>query len=198
MIHPDTRLADLGEPLGISLVAARRIPKGTVTWAHDPLDRILPAAQVASLPALFDSLTIRFAYRNAQGDYVLAWDDTRFMNHSCEPTCAMTRFGFEIALRDIEAGEQLTNDYAMLHLESEERIDCGCGYALCRGAISASDQHGLQPVWDAWIDGALASFEAVDQPLSALLSRAQIRDAFAHYRLSADPATPHTRHAAPV
>lgn len=191
MIHPDTRLADLGGPLGISLVATRRIPKGTVTWAHDPLDRILPAAHVASLPPQFDSLTIRFAYRNAQGDYVLAWDDTRFMNHSCDPTCAVTRFGFEIAVRDIEAGEQLTNDYAMLHLEPEERIDCDCGHALCRGAVSAPDQHGLQPVWDTWVGEALACFEAVDQPLSALLSLAQIRGAFAHYRAQA-------RHAAQV
>jgi uncharacterized protein len=186
MIHPNTRLTDLGDPLGISLVATRTIPKGTVTWAHDPLDRILPAAQVASLPALFGSLTIRFAYRNAQGDYVLAWDDTRFMNHSCEPTCAMTRFGFEIAVRDIAAGEQLTNDYAMLHLETGERIDCGCGHATCRGAISAADQHGRQAVWDEWVREALACFGAVDQPLSELLSRGQIRAAFAHHRPHAD------------
>ena len=181
MIHPDTTLEHLGEVLGVSLVATRPIPRGTVTWARDPLDQLLPAATVAALPPLFTALRIRFAWRDARGDYLLPWDDTRFMNHSCAPNCAVTRFGFEIAVRDIAAGEPLTNDYAMLHLEQDERIDCACGAAACRGVVSHVDQARLEPQWDTWIHAALAGFDAVPQPLAPLLSAAQVRDARARH-----------------
>jgi hypothetical protein len=181
MIHPHTTLDHLGEVLGVSLVATRPIPRGTVTWARDALDQLLPAASVAALPPLFADLRIRFAWRDAGGDYLLPWDDTRFMNHSCEPNCAVTRFGFEIAVRDIAAGQPLTNDYAMLHLEEDERIACACGASACRGMVSHADRARLAPQWDALINAALAGFEAVPQPLAPLLSNAQVGDARAHY-----------------
>ncbi len=185
MIHPDTTLEHLGEVLGVSLVATRPIARGTVTWARDPLDQLLPATRVAALPPLFADLRIRFAYRDAHGDYLLPWDDTRFMNHSCEPNCALTRFGFEIAVRGIAAGEPLTNDYAMLNLEEDERIACACGAPACRGLVSHADQARLAPQWHRWIAAALDGFEALPQPLAPLLSPAQLQQAQAHYGAAA-------------
>ena len=182
MIHPHTGLLDLGEPLGIALVATQCIPRGTVTWARDPLDQLLPAALVASLPPLFAQLRIRFAYPDADGAWLLPWDDTRFMNHACEPNCALTAFGFEIAVRDIAVGEPLTNDYAMLNLAPDERIDCACGSARCRGSITFRDQRALAPAWDAWIADALRVADSVDQPLGLLLAPGAMQAAASHHR----------------
>ena len=42
------------------------------------------------------------------------------MNHSCQPNCAGTELGLEIALVDIEIGDELTNDYATLGISTTE------------------------------------------------------------------------------
>jgi len=181
LIHPDTTLAALGDPLGIALVATQPMPKGTVVWAQDELDRVLPAAQVERLPALFGQLRIRFAYRDTQGDYRLPWDDTRFMNHSCEPNCVVTAFGFEIAVRDIAAREPLTNDYASLHLEDDERIECACGAPRCRGSVTSRDFAPLSHEWYASVRDALSHAASVPQPLRPLLAAGAWDAALAYY-----------------
>ena len=60
----------------------------------------------------------------------------RFINHSCDPNtytrCLADRCEF-YALRDIEAGEELTVDYEESHHEG--KLPCRCGSANCRGFI---------------------------------------------------------------
>jgi len=46
------------------------------------------------------------------GNYVLARDRARFVNHSCRPNSVPTADGFEIAIVDIAPGDQIINDYA--------------------------------------------------------------------------------------
>ena len=62
---------------------------------------------------------------------------TQFINHSCAPnTFIRIMHGHIIffALRDIEAGEELTLDYVeSYHPDTKE---CGCGAPLCRGTIN--------------------------------------------------------------
>lgn len=191
MIHPHAELAMVSPDIGLGLVARQCIPRGTLTWVHDPLDQVLPADFVARLPPLFADLTVRFAYRDVRGDYVLAWDDTRFMNHSCQHNCALTPFGFEIAIADILPGEQLTNDYAMLNLEPDERLVCQCGGPQCRGVIGPADRLARQAGWDAQIQVALAGAGALDQALQTLLPSEMLAAARLHYGV-ADAARPAT------
>ena len=181
MIHPHAELAMVSPEIGLGLVARQFIPRGTLTWVHDPLDQVLPADFVARLPPLFAQLTVRFAYRNVRGDYVLAWDDTRFMNHSCQHNCALTPFGFEIAIADILPGEQLSNDYAMLNLEPDERLVCQCGLPPCRGLIGPADRASREAGWRAEIRTALACAGAVDQALQELLPAQTLAAAGLHY-----------------
>ena len=181
MIHPHAELAMVSPDIGLGLVARQRIPRGTLTWVHDPLDQVLPADFVARLSPLHAHLTVRFAYRDQRGDYVLPWDDTRFMNHSCQHNCALTPFGFEIAIVDILPGEQLSNDYAMLNLEPDERLVCQCGSACCRGVIGPADRLTRQAGWHAEIQAALACAGAVDQALLQLLPAQTLAAAQLHY-----------------
>ncbi|MDZ4183420.1 MAG: SET domain-containing protein, partial [Desulfuromonadales bacterium] len=92
MIHPDAVLTSISPAVGLGLVAIRPLPKGTLIWVHDALDRILTPQAMASLPSQFAALKARFTYRNQNGYYVLAWEDARFMNHSCDSNCALTPF----------------------------------------------------------------------------------------------------------
>jgi uncharacterized protein len=67
-------------------------------------------------------------------------NDSRFINHSCDPNCSFEFTGDRIlvhALRDISPGEELTLDYEFD--ESGMNVPCRCGSANCRGYIIASE-----------------------------------------------------------
>ncbi|WP_417736202.1 SET domain-containing protein [Rosistilla oblonga] len=72
----------------------------------------------------------------------------RFLNHCCEPNSQFTWDELEedsdaipevylLALRDIEAGEQLTIDY---NWAADCAIPCHCGAETCRGWIVTLDE----------------------------------------------------------
>ena len=70
-----------------------------------------------------------------------------FINHSCDPNCAI-RVAYRttgdvsgwvivlVALRAIEAGEEITYDYMATMHDDPWEIPCNCGSPKCRGAIS--------------------------------------------------------------
>ena len=62
-----------------------------------------------------------------------------FVNHSCKPNCETDQIAGKmwiIALRDIEAGEELTYDYNLF--DGEEDAPCRCGAKRCRGSLYSS------------------------------------------------------------
>lgn len=74
-------------------------------------------------------------------------EPARYLNHSCEPNLGAKTIAPDcmhfIALRDIQAGEELTFDYAMTEYKHYPRFDpgdefdqtCLCGSPGCRGRI---------------------------------------------------------------
>jgi uncharacterized protein len=64
---------------------------------------------------------------------------THYINHSCEPNAYMKiLYGhiLFIALRDIEAGKEITIDYESTLHSNKKR--CTCGAPSCRGTINKS------------------------------------------------------------
>lgn len=61
-----------------------------------------------------------------------------FSNHSCEPNIGVQGQIVFVALRDIEAGEELTHDWATTDDDNYE-MECKCGAASCRKVISGQD-----------------------------------------------------------
>jgi hypothetical protein len=169
MIHPQSVLRYINPRLGHGVCATGPIPLGTIVWVRDPLDLTLPLARLAAMPAVMREALDRYMFRDAHRDMVLCWDHARYMNHSCLPTCAGTRFGFEIAVRDIQPGEQLTDDYATLEMVPEESFECHCGVPGCRRWITPADTQAQSGQWYALMRGALQRLTAVDQPLWPLV-----------------------------
>lgn len=72
-------------------------------------------------------------------------NESRYINHSCEPNCeALIDKGhiYIYALRNIELGEELVYDYAYertddMGPDSESLYVCRCGSPKCRGTILA-------------------------------------------------------------
>jgi len=72
-------------------------------------------------------------------------NDARYINHACEPNCeAYEEDGrvFIYALQDIEAGEELNYNYALIYEERhtaavKKLFECRCGAPSCTGTMLA-------------------------------------------------------------
>jgi hypothetical protein len=68
-----------------------------------------------------------------------------FCNHSCEANAGIRADLQLIALRAIEAGEEICFDYSTTMLEHNAwTLDCGCGSPRCRGRVEDFDR--LPPI----------------------------------------------------
>jgi len=61
------------------------------------------------------------------------------LNHSCDPNLWMDDEVTLVARRDIEAGEELTVDYALFTAQPGWAMDCRCGSRLCRQRVTGND-----------------------------------------------------------
>ena len=61
-----------------------------------------------------------------------------FVNHSCDPNCALYFAGDDLvlrAIRSIESGEELSFDYGTIMFCEPTTFQCACGSPECRGII---------------------------------------------------------------
>jgi len=111
---------------GLGLFAGQDIKEGDVMWYLDPsIDQIIPAEQFTKMLELLDNeQQDRFKKWSYQrhGDYVLCADNTKFANHSETPNCKAERL-YDVALRDIKKGEELTYNYRDFDEESQNKKD---------------------------------------------------------------------------
>jgi len=168
MIHPDTRLDHVSDVIGLGVFATRPIPKGTIVWALDDLDQRLSPVRVSRLGSRYQALLDRYAFFNAEGERVVCWDIARFVNHSCEANAISTGWHFDIAVRDIAAGEEICNDYGALNLE--ETFTCHCRSSACRNQIHPDDFDRYTDDWDVLVRDAFPHVTRVAQPLWEFVS----------------------------
>jgi hypothetical protein len=170
MLIPWTTLSTVDERIGLGVHADRPIPAGTLIWVEDALDIRIPAQTVRDLRGPMRDAVYHAAYRPQGADYyLLCWDGAKYFNHSCEPNCLSLSPAIEIAVRDIAAGEQLTNDYAYFGLEPWERFDCRCGARACAGTLNLMPDAASARQHQRLIDCARRRASRVEQPLAPLL-----------------------------
>jgi len=61
-----------------------------------------------------------------------------FSNHSCEPNLGVKGQIVFVAMRDIQAGEELTHDWAMTD-DDDYQEACNCGAPSCRKIVTGKD-----------------------------------------------------------
>ena len=167
MIHPHSELRFVSPEIGLGVFATRFIPKGTITWVFDALDQIVVHSKSSQLPAQLRRQLDIYSYNNGRRERILCWDHARFINHSCHPTSLAPGFDIEIAVRDIQAGEQITDDYGTLNLDSD--FECACGVAQCRGIVGPADFERFSGHWDELVASAFPLIGSVEQPLWQLV-----------------------------
>lgn len=79
-----------------------------------------------------------------------------FSNHSCEPNMGVRGQIVFVAMRDVEAGEELTHDWATTD-DDNYMLACNCGAAACRKIITGKDwqRPDLQQKYKGYISSYL-------------------------------------------
>lgn len=114
----DSRISGKGL-FATSLIKANEV---VVSW-HP---KVLSREQADALPKSEQH------YLYPDGDDVLYMQaPERYMNHSCEPNTQVVGKS-DVAIRDIEPGEEITSDY--MDLETENFV-CQCGSQNCRSRV---------------------------------------------------------------
>ena len=167
MMHPDTKLDWISEEKGFGVVATKKIPRGTITWVQDELDRVFKPDEPENFNSIAQEQLEKYSFRNSIGEHILCWDIAKFVNHSFKSNCLSTSYNFEVAIWDIEVGEELTDDYGYLNLsESFTPEDEG----MARKVVKPDDTLELYAEWDKALEKLFPVIGQLDQPLFDLLS----------------------------
>jgi len=167
MMHPDTELRFVSKEIGYGVFATRPIPIGTIVYVKDQLEVEITHEQYARLDSICRNSVDKYTYMDRRGVRILSWDYAKYVNHRCECNSISTAYGFEIAIRDISAGEEITDEYGLFNITEPMSVNCGCSH--CRNILLPDDIDTYHPLWDEWVVGALAHVRNVKQPLWNLL-----------------------------
>ena len=121
LVKTKTRVSEIH---GIGLFAAEFIPKGTMTWKFlEGFDLRLPKSILAELSTPAKEQFLKYSYLDSGSMlYELCSDDARFFNHSDTPNTGSISDIIDVALRDIQPGEELTCDYRTFDADWELKL----------------------------------------------------------------------------
>jgi len=172
MIHPCTELRHVSPEIGVGVFASTLIPKGTLVYVKDSLDIEITEKQFMRMEPVSRKMVEKYAYIDERGIRVVSWDHVKYVNHKCECNTISTGYGFEIALRDISPGEEITDEYGLFNITVPFEVTCGC--VNCRHVVRVTDLERYADVWDDQVKDALGFVREVDQPLWALIDPATL------------------------
>lgn len=123
-----------GSSHGVGVIATRNIAKD-----EEVIRVIGPMIGPEAAGTLYGSYGIDVTIQVGKDRWILPNNETRFLNHSCEPNMGFSGNGVFIAIRKIYKGEELTFDYSTSEVDPDWEINCLCGTPSCRKVISGND-----------------------------------------------------------
>lgn len=178
MMHPATVVRIVNEQVGYGVFATDFIPLGSMVFVKDMFDVEISPVQFQALSEQYKSILKKYGYIDPLGNYILSWDHGKYVNHCCHPNTLTTGYGFEIAIKDIYPGEEVTDEYGLLNLE--EDFSLYCNKDGCRGTLRKSDWSLSVDRWDRQVQHALNHLLHVEQPLMSFLDP-ETRSLLIHY-----------------
>ncbi len=137
-INPKAARGTPSEIAGLGLVSVEAISKDEVVAVKG--GHVVTTEQLRSLPERLQNSDVQItddlhlvALAAEEYDAVML-----FINHSCEPNVGFAGNVVLVAMRDIDAAEELTTDYAMFD-DYEGFMACTCGRPACRGRVDGRD-----------------------------------------------------------
>jgi hypothetical protein len=175
MIHPKTEIKYIDDLVGYGVVAKAFIPKGTITWVLDEFDRKFTQKEFEAFDSTYQDILKTYSYRDNNGEFVLCWDNTRFVNHSFNVNCLTTAYDFELSIRDIFLGEQLTDDYGYLNIDEPFR---GAEEGTKRKTVYPDDLTIYHKPWDNKLRNAFKHLGNIDQPLKPFFTESKWKELY--------------------
>jgi len=121
---------------GMGMFAIRLIRKGEVAFIKG--GHILKKEQVFSSGVINSYHPIDDLYSLGATNIEEEEGIKLYINHSCNPNCGIRGEITFVAIRDIEADEELTIDYAFLD-DEDYSFHCNCGEQCCRLNVTGRD-----------------------------------------------------------
>jgi hypothetical protein len=168
MIHPSTELRLVDPVIGYGVFATEFIPRGTVLYVQDELEIKVSPEDYQMMRPEYQLTLDKYSFVDPYGIHILSWDFAKYVNHRCDCNSMSTGWGFEIALHDIQAGDEITDEYGLFNLEYEMPVSCSC--TNCRTVVKPDDIDYYARKWDRRVKRALLKFNHVHQPLLPHLS----------------------------
>lgn len=130
---------------GLGVFAAEPIAAGTLVSRWDErFDRSYSREQWLAFPPQARDFVWRYGWRGLDGRMRVLTDNSRYVNHSTDPTMRVV-FDEEVssyAVRDIVAGEELTEDYSTFDPDFAEyahEFGVAAGHAEPRATAGSSN-----------------------------------------------------------
>ncbi len=115
--------------VGKGLYATQKIKKGEIIASFD--------GKILGWNAEWNYYQLTHAIQIGKRNWRLSTGLADKINHSCEPNCGVKNLIDIVAMRTIQAGEELTWDYEMTEdNETGWFMRCKCGASVCRKKIS--------------------------------------------------------------
>lgn len=169
MIHPNTRLDFINATVGYGVFATAKIPEGTIVYVKDSLELCISPEEYMSHSSNMKEVIEKYSYMDEKGYRIISWDFAKYVNHCCNCNTISTGYGFEIAIRDIEPGEQITDEYGLFNLDKP--MPLFCGEPNCRKIIHPEDFDKYYETWDKKIRNSIMKIFEVKQALFPLLEK---------------------------
>lgn len=123
---------------GYGTFAKCRITKGEIIAAFG--GRVLPIEEWRKLPEVLRRRSLAISSNLELVPPNEEWiGDGDYFNHSCDPNAGIRGQIFLVSIRDIEGGEEITFDYAMVIGDPDFRMECKCGKGNCRSVVTGND-----------------------------------------------------------
>lgn len=167
MIHPNTELRFVNKEIGYGVFATKAIPKGSIVYIKDALEIEISPQQYQMLDQHHQDIVEKYSYIDESGCRIVSWDHAKYVNHNCDCNVMSTGYGFEIAIRNINADEEITDEYGLFNIPYPININCGC--LQCRKTLKVDDIDNFYPSWDEKVASALQQLLSVEQPLLHLM-----------------------------
>ena len=136
--HPKARKGEASGIAGRGLHASEPISAGEVVAVKG--GHIATTQTLKQLPDPLPNSEVQIA----DGLHLVALTEAEyepvmlFLNHCCDPNVGFGGNIVLVAMRDVDAGKELTTDYAMFD-DYDGQMTCSCGALGCRGTIDGHD-----------------------------------------------------------
>jgi hypothetical protein len=103
-----------------------------------------PHLTIPEAEALYAEEPRTYLFGLSDGKHVIDGDGVAaFINHSCDPNCEVDEVDgrvFVTAIREIQAGEEITYDYNLYDGDPDDPAPCFCGAGNCRGSMYSKQE----------------------------------------------------------